>query len=63
MWFDDPNATSSSVHNKIIDTATLIYKVESTVLFPSENSGTTEGSGTTAKLGTAVLGSMVLGQE
>ena len=57
MWFDDPNATSSSVHNKIIDTATLIYKIESTVLFPSESSGTT------AKLGTAVLGSMVLGQE
>lgn len=57
MWFDAPDATSSSIHNKIIDTATLIYKIESTVTFPSEDSGTT------AKLGTAILGSMVLGQE
>ena len=53
LWFDDPNA-SSSVHNKIIDAATLIYTIESTVLFPSESS-------TSAVLGTAVLGTMVLG--
>ena len=59
MWFDDPEGNSTSSHNKIIDSATLTYKVESTVSvsFPSDSSGIT------AKLGTAVLGSMVLGAE
>ena len=67
LWFDDPSNTSST-HNKVIDTATLIYKVTSTITFPSDGSDFEEGgsdnsSSATAVLGQAVLGTMTLGTK
>lgn len=55
MWFDDPNKATTS-HRKIIDSNTLIYKIDSTVEFGG-------GVTTTARLGSAILGTMVLGNE
>ena len=68
LWFDDPSNTSST-HNKVIDTATLIYKVTSTITFPSDGSDFEEGgsgdntSSATAVLGQAILGTMTLGTK
>lgn len=67
LFFDDPRA-SKQIHNKIIDTATLIYTViGDNLTYPSTGSededipGVNSGSGTSAALGVAVLGTMVLG--
>ena len=57
MWYDDPSNTLQQ-HSKIIDTNTLVYSIEETFEFPGE---VTDASGTSAVLGVAVLGSMVLG--
>ena len=64
MWFDDPSNTLTT-HAKVIDTATLIYSIEETFEFPGEGSSIPEipSGNTSAKLGIAILGSMVLGQE
>lgn len=57
LWFDDPSNTLTD-HKKIIDTKTLIYSIDNSFEFSGEFA---EGGVTTAKLGVAVLGSMVLG--
>lgn len=57
MWFDDPSNTITT-HTKIIDTATLLYEpIGDLIDYPAASGATT------AKLGTAVLGTMVLGAE
>lgn len=73
LWFDDPSNVSTE-HNKIIDTATLIYKIESSIQYPaadgSDNAGSEDDDlefddavtgGASAVLGIGVLGTMVLG--
>lgn len=63
LWFDDPSATSSE-HNKVIDTATLIYEVTETITFAGESdSGDNSDATNTAVLGVAVLGTMTLGTK
>lgn len=57
MWFDDPSNTITT-HTKIIDTETLLYEPVGELIDFVEAAG-----GTTAKLGVAVLGTMVLGAE
>lgn len=73
LYYDDPSGVDTANHNKIIDTATLIYSITDTVTIsiPStgDGSGDPGGSGDnnsssiTAKLGVAVLGTMKLGSE
>lgn len=77
LFFDDPDPEANEadkVHKKIIDTSTLIYMMEqSEITFPSTGGSeeaaipglpNTGGSTTTtARLGSAVLGHMILGQE
>lgn len=76
LYYDDPSGEDTANHNKIIDTATLIYSITDTVTItiPSTGDGSgdpgdTGGSGDnssssiTAKLGVAVLGTMKLGSE
>lgn len=58
FWFDDPTSEKTE-HQKIIDVDTIMYKIDKTVEW---GSGTTIG-GATAKLGSAILGTMVLGTE
>lgn len=58
FWFDDPSSAEKK-HQKVIDTDTLIYKIDRTVDWGS----TPNAGGATAKLGLAVLGTMVLGTE
>jgi hypothetical protein len=72
LFFDDPSNTSSG-HNKVIDTGTLIYKVTETITFsPSDDTGSGDsdtgsgdsdtGSGDSETGSTsAVLGVAVLG--
>lgn len=55
FWFDDPSSAEKK-HQKVIDTDTLIYEIDKTVEWGSAGN-------TTAKLGLAVLGTMVLGTE
>lgn len=74
LFYDNPDpTTASNIHNKIIDSATLIYTVSDVVSFPSSGledspipggDGTDEGvtSMATATLGIARLGYMKLGQ-
>lgn len=73
LFFDDPDPEATvKDHKKIIDTSTLIYIMEqSEITFPSTGGDedaaipglpNTSGS-TTARLGSAVLGHMILGQE
>ena len=57
LWFDDPSNTLTD-HKKIIDTSTLIYSIDNSFEFSGEFA---ESGATTAKLGVAVLGSMILG--
>lgn len=71
LFYDDPSEIDTENHNKIIDTATLTYSVSGrvTVAFPFEDDenpgggsgGDLDGGATSAKLGIAVLGTMVLG--
>jgi hypothetical protein len=78
MFYDDP--TSNTIkHQKIVDTNTLLYWVEETVMSDGtivpgttlppvgEGNGSSGGnndqSNTSAKLGIAILGSMLLGTE
>lgn len=76
LYYDNPDpSAASNVHNKIIDSATLIYTVSETVeyLTPgSEDTPIPEGDGSnaggsssaaTAKLGYAILGTMILGKD
>lgn len=56
FWFDDPSSTEKK-HQKVIDTDTLVYEIDKTVEW-----GGSAGNAT-AKLGLAVLGTMVLGTE
>lgn len=73
LYYDNPDpAAASDIHNKIIDSATLIYTVSEIVDFPSSGSeddpisggdGSNEGSTYSAVLGTAKLGYMKLGQS
>lgn len=59
LWYDNPSDENvTTEHQKVIDTSTLIYEVVKTVSFSGAAAG-----GTTAKLGTALLGSMILGKE
>lgn len=67
MYYDDPSAVKSA-HQKIIDTATLIYTIETnSITFPSPGNedenlpGVNASGATTAALGTAILGTMILG--
>lgn len=63
LFFDDPS-NSSSQHNKVIDTGTLIYRVTEKITFPADGSDFDDnGNSTSAVLGIAVLGSMTLGSE
>lgn len=76
LFYDDPTAEKQS-HQKIIDTNTLIYWIEETVMSDgtvvegTEDPPTGDGSGsgdnnassTTAILGQAILGTMLLGTE
>ena len=50
---------SAEEHIRIIDSGTLIYEISESVTFPSASASTA----TTAALGVAVLGKMVLGQK
>lgn len=34
LWFDDPG-NEVSIHNKVIDTDTLVYDIEETITFPN----------------------------
>ena len=69
LYYDDPSGIDVEKHNKIIDTATLIYNITETVTFPSmsgEDDDIPGGSGhlpgsPTSVLGVAVLGTMILG--
>lgn len=68
LYFDDPTQNDIEKHNKIIDTATLIYTIEESVTFPSAGDedtnvpgGDNAGGSTSAKLGVAILGTMILG--
>lgn len=77
LYYDDPSGEDTVNHNKIIDTATLIYSITDTVTItiPSTGdgsgdpgdtgggSGDNNSSSITAKLGVAVLGTMKLGSE
>ena len=56
IWFDDPSSKKTE-HQKFIDTDTFTYKIDKTVEW-----GGSAGNAT-AKLGLAVLGTMVLGTE
>ena len=56
FWFDDPSSAEKK-HQKVIDTDTLIYEIDKTVEW-----GGSAGNAT-AKLGLAVLGTMVLGTK
>ena len=59
MWFDDPSS-SVTTHAKIIDNDTLLFEpIGELIDYPSTN----VSGATTAKLGTAILGTMVLGAE
>lgn len=73
LYYDNPDpAAANDIHNKIIDSATLIYTVSEIIEFPSTGSEDDPISGgdgsndttstTTAKLGTAIIGYMKLGQ-
>lgn len=72
LFYDDPTAGKQS-HQKIIDTNTLLYWIEETVMSdgtivegtedPPSGSGDNNASGTTAILGQAILGTMLLGTE
>ena len=73
LFYDDP-AAEKSIHQKIIDTNTLTYWIESTIMDdgsiveggtepPDGDSGVNDSSSTTAKLGMAILGTMLLGTE
>lgn len=59
LWYDDPADTSSTQHNKIIDIETLVYTVDEDTI--TWDPGAADNSGTSAKLGVAILGKMVLG--
>ncbi len=63
LYFDDPTKVDIEKHNKIIDTATLIYTIEESVTFPSvgDEDADVPGGITSAKLGAAILGAMILG--
>lgn len=74
LYYDDPTP-NSNIRQKIIDIATLIYTVDQnngTITFPSSgsedesipgfgNGGDNAGGATTATLGVAILGTMILG--
>lgn len=76
LFYDDPTAGKQS-HQKIIDTGTLLYWIEETIMSdgtiiegtedPPTGSGGSSGdnnaSSTTAILGQAILGTMRLGTE
>lgn len=59
LWFDDPNSETEE-HGKVIDLDALIFSVENEVEVSFDIDSTT--TTTTARLGTARLGSMKLGQ-
>lgn len=59
LWFDDPSNTSSQ-HNKVIDTATLVYTITESISF---GDSVNDSGATTAVLGVAKLGSMTLGTK
>lgn len=72
LYYDDPSGEDTANHNKIIDTATLIYSITDTVTMTIPSTG--DGSGdpgdgdnssstVTAVLGKAVLGTMKLGSQ
>ena len=66
LYYDDPSGEDTDNHNKIIDTATLIYSITDTVTMtipsgtengdPGDSGGDSSSSSTTALLGVAVLG-------
>lgn len=58
MWFDDPTALLTE-HKKIIDSETLIYKIEETIDTDAFN----DSSNNSAVLGIGILGSMMLGHK
>ena len=57
MWYDDPSDTLTK-HAKVIDRNTLVYLIEDSFEYPGE---VITGSETSAVLGTAKLGTMILG--
>lgn len=78
LYYDDPSQINTDKHHKVIDAATLIYTISESISFPSKGnedtnvpggngfipgSGGDVTGGTTAKLGMAILGTMVLGAE
>lgn len=71
LFYDDPTAEKQS-HQKIIDSNTLIYHITETIMSDgtiiegtdAPPTGDTESSsGTTAILGQAILGKMLLGTQ
>lgn len=66
LFYDDPTA-SKQVHQKIIDSNTLTYWVESTILADGTIIEGTEpppsGDNSSSSLGKAILGTMKLGTE
>lgn len=56
FWFDDPTSEKTA-HQKIIDIDTITYKIDKTSEWGAA------ATGATAKLGIAILGTMVLGTE
>lgn len=63
LWFDSPSDSTSDQRNKVIDSKTLIYSIETETIYynPDEIAG--ETSSTTAKLGIGMLNTMVIGTE
>lgn len=73
LFYDDPTA-GKQIHQKIIDSNTLIYHITETIMSdgtiiegteqpPSGDDSTNNASGTTAILGQAILGKMLLGTK
>lgn len=72
LFYDDPTSTMQE-HQKIIDSQTLLYWVQETVMSdgsivqgtepPPTGNGGANASGATAILGQAILGVMKLGTE
>ena len=71
LFYDDPRKgldefTADDDHIKIIDTATLIYEISESIIFPSTEDEEDEPSDTSAEtaiLGVAILGTMILGKS
>lgn len=56
MWYDDPSDTLTK-HAKVIDRKTLVYSIEDSFEYPGE----ILAGETSAVLGVAKLGTMILG--